>query len=278
MTGAREPPAPAPCVVSVFVSAPSDIFVKRDPDAHPDFFAAEATGLRWLGEAGAPVVRVLGLGPTYIELERLVAARPTRSAAERFGRELAGVHAAGALGFGAPPTGSDGAPFTGRLFIGSRPMSSTVHPTWGAFYAAERVLPFLRIAVDAGNVTAAEASTVESACARVAAGEFDDGEPPSRLHGDLWNGNVFWTEAGVVLIDPAAHGGHRETDLAMLALFGCPGLDAVIEGYHDVRSLRGGWRERIPLHQLHPLAVHAAGHGRSYGEALHAAAVAVERL
>ena len=32
----------------------------------------------------------------------------------------------------------------------------------------------------------------------------------------------MWTPDGVVLIDPAAHGGHRETDLAMLALFGCP--------------------------------------------------------
>ena len=32
----------------------------------------------------------------------------------------------------------------------------------------------------------------------------------------------MWTAEGAVLIDPAAHGGHRETDLAMLALFGCP--------------------------------------------------------
>ncbi|WP_032376960.1 fructosamine kinase family protein [Rhodococcoides fascians] len=262
----------------MLVSGPSDTFVKRNPQAHPDFFAAEATGLHWLGEAGAPVVRVLGHGPTHIELERLIAARPTLPAAGRFGRVLARMHNGGAAGFGAPPVGSDGAPFPGRLFIGARPMSNSVHRAWGEFYAAERVLPFLRIAVDAGNVTPTEAATVESACRRVASGDFDDAEPPSRIHGDLWSGNVFWTEAGVVMIDPAAHGGHRETDLAMLALFGCPFLDGVVDGYETVHPLRAGWRERIPLHQLHPLAAHAAGHGRSYGVALHTAAVAVENI
>ncbi|WP_128646419.1 fructosamine kinase family protein, partial [Rhodococcus sp. BS-15] len=258
----------APCVVSVVVSGSSDTFVKRNPQAHPDFYAAEATGLRWLGEAAAPVVGVRGHGRTYIELDRLVAARPTPGAAERFGRTLAAMHSAGADGFGAPPVDADGVVFSGRLFIGARPMSSTVHRSWGAFYAAERVLPFLRSAVDAGTVMQGEAEIVESACGRIADGDFDDAEPPSRIHGDLWNGNVFWTDAGVVLIDPAAHGGHRETDLAMLALFGCPHLDVVVDGYETVHPLRAGWRARIPVHQLHPLAVHAAGHGRSYGTAL----------
>ncbi|MFI8566837.1 fructosamine kinase family protein [Rhodococcus sp. NPDC078407] len=262
----------------MLVSGSSDTFVKRNPKAHRDFFAAEAAGLHWLGEAGAPVVRVLEYGPTHIELERLTAANPTLSAAAGFGRALARMHDGGAAGFGAPPVDSDGAPFSGQLFIGARPMSNTVHRTWGAFYAAERVLPFLRIAVDAGTVTSAEAATVESACRRIADGVFGDAEPPSRIHGDLWSGNVFWTDTGVVLIDPAAHGGHRETDLAMLALFGCPLLDEIIEEYESVRPLRDGWRERVSLHQLHPLAVHAAGHGRSYGVALHTAAAAVERL
>jgi fructosamine-3-kinase len=80
-----------------------------------------------------------------------------------------------------------------------------------------------------------------------------------------------------VLIDPAAHGGHRETDLAMLSLFGCPFLDRVLAAYDEGAAaigapLREGWHERVPVHQLHPLAVHAAGHGRSYGIALTEAA------
>jgi fructosamine-3-kinase len=81
-----------------------------------------------------------------------------------------------------------------------------------------------------------------------------------------------------VLIDPAAHGGHRETDLAMLALFGLPHLDEVLAAYDEARPLRTGWEARVPLHQLHPLAVHAAGHGPSYGLALADAARATSAL
>ncbi len=157
-------------------------------------------------------------------------------------------------------------------------MSSVEHPSWGSFYVEERVLPFLRVALEVGNVTPSQTADIERACERVGAGCVEDGETPSRIHGDLWTGNVVWTDSGAVMIDPAAHGGHRETDLAMLELFGCPLLPDIVDGYQSVFRLREGWETRIPLHQLHPLAVHAAGHGPSYGAALHRAAVAVERL
>ena len=91
-------------------------------------------------------------------------------------------------------------------------------------------------------------------------------EPPARLHGDLWNGNVVWDHAGVGhLIDPAAYAGHRETDLAMLALFGLPQLPRVMEAYQEVAPLAEGWQDRVALHQLFPLLVHACLFGGSYG-------------
>jgi fructosamine-3-kinase len=247
---------------------------KTRADAPAGFFAAEAVGLAWLAEAGGVrVARVVEVEPTAIVLERIDEARPTVDAARRFGADLARTHGAGAAAFGAPPDG-----FPGQLYIGRRPMPSAAESSWGAFYARDRVLPFLPIARAAGFLTADEEAEVRRACDRIAAGEFDDEEPPARIHGDLWNGNVLWSPDGVVLIDPAAHGAHRETDLAMLALFGCPHLDSVLAGYSEVAPLRDGWRERIPLHQLHPLAVHAAGHGPSYGVALFRAARAVLRL
>ncbi|WP_232466280.1 fructosamine kinase family protein [Diaminobutyricimonas sp. LJ205] len=245
--------------------------VKERPDAPASFFEAEAAGLAWLAAAGgARVVRVIDVAPGRIQLERVVEARPTPAAARRFGADLARTHSAGAAGFGSPPDGWDG-----PLFIGRRPMPKTAESSWGRFYARDRVLPFLDIALQVRGVTAAQEPDIRAACDLIASGAFDDDEPPARLHGDLWNGNVLWSESGAVLIDPAAHGGHRETDLAMLALFGCPFLDEVIAGYQSVAPLRTGWRDRVPLHQLHPLAVHAAGHGAHYGRALHEAARAV---
>jgi fructosamine-3-kinase len=247
---------------------------KTRTDAPQGFFEAEAAGLAWLAAAhGVRVAEVIAVQPGNIELERVGEVRPTPDAARRFGADLARTHTAGASAFGAPPDGYDG-----PLYIGSREMPAAHDSRWGAFYSRDRVLPFLDVAERAGTVDERQAADVRAACDLISSGRFDDHEPPARLHGDLWNGNVLWGADGVVLIDPAAHGGHRETDLAMLALFGCPYLDEVLAGYEEMAPLAEGWRRRIPLHQLHPLAVHAAGHGASYGYALHDAARATLAL
>ncbi|ROQ57308.1 fructosamine-3-kinase [Rathayibacter sp. PhB152] len=252
-------------------------FVKTNPSAPAQFFEWEAAGLRCLAEAeaagGARCAEVLLVEPGRIELEEVRSARPTREAARRFGGALARTHDAGAAAFGAPPAG-----WSGPAFIGRRTMPCTPADSWGRFYADQRVRPFLRPALEAGNLSSADARTVESAVDLVRAGAFDDDDVPARLHGDLWNGNVLWSDEGTVLIDPAAHAGHRETDLAMLALFGLPHLDDVLAGYQEVHPLRPGSEDRVPLHQLHPLAVHAAGHGPSYGRALADAAARVLAL
>jgi hypothetical protein len=65
----------------------------------------------------------------------------------------------------------------------------------------------------------------------------------------LWGGGCGW------LIDPAAHGGHRETDLVMLALFGAPWLDRIVAAYDEAFPLADGWRERVPA----PSAARARG-------------------
>lgn len=241
-----------------------DAHVKTRADAPAGFFAAEAAGLRWLAAAeGARIARVIDVADDRIAIERVAGARSAEQAADAFGAALAATHSAGAAAFGSPPPG-----WEGDIFIGRRSQPARPTATWGAFYARQRVEPFVPLAVEAGNLSASGAEIVRRVCALIAEGAFDDEEPPARLHGDLWAGNVLWSPEGVVLIDPAAHGGHRETDLAMLALFGCPFLERILAAYDRSRPLRAGWRERVPLHQLHPLAVHAAGHGPSYGRAL----------
>lgn len=251
----------------------SNIFREEQRGGDPDFFRAEAAGLRWLGAGGGPVVGVLDVGDDHIDLQQLASARPDARAARDFGAALARMHDVGAARFGSPPDD-----YRGRQFIGQRRLSSTTHDRWGEFYAAERVEPYLGPAVAAGFLDADDAEVTRQACTVIAAGVFDDGDPPARIHGDLWTGNVVWTPSGVVLIDPAAHGGHRETDLGMLALFGCPHFAEIVAGYGSVHPLRDGWSARMPLHQLHPLAVHAAGHGPSYGTALGRAARATLAL
>lgn len=231
-------------------------FVKRRSDAPPGFFAAEAAGLRWLAQARAvPIPEVLAVGEHSITLDEVPSGRATREGAERFGRQLADLHAAGAQRFGAPWPG----------FIGPLPMDNREAGDWPTFYAERRVLPFLQAAVEAGAVDRPGAARIERAL-DVLPGLPGFDEPPARLHGDLWSGNVLWDPGGRAwLVDPAAHGGHRETDLAMLALFGAPLLDRVLAAYDEHRPLATGWQARVGLHQLHPLLVHAVLFGGDYG-------------
>lgn len=258
--------------------ASRDTWVKRGSPHGPDFFRHEAAGLRWLAAAtgGPRVVTVVEVDDDEIALERIPDGRATPDAARRLGRSLARMHDAGAAAWGEPAEG-----WIGQCFIGNRPQECRPTASWGEFYAEQRVRPFVRIAVDLGVLGGADLAVVERACDRVASGELDDpAETPARVHGDLWTGNVLWTPTSdeAVLIDPAAHGGHRETDLAMLDLFGAPFLDEILDGYQESGRLREGWRERVPLHQLHPLATHSAGHGAGYAVALADAARAVLRL
>lgn len=236
------------------------VMVKRGDE--PGAVRAEAAGLRWLGDAGTVrVPAVHGQDAHWLVTERVPRGRPDRQAAVRFGGDLAGLHSAGAAAFGAaPPDGPR------EAYIGLAPMRNAPGADWPHWYAEHRVLPYLRRAVDEGIMRSAEAAVVERVCERLPelAGPA---EPPARLHGDLWNGNLLWGADGHAwLIDPAAHGGHRETDLAMLRLFGCPHLDRILEGYQDRAPLADGWADRVPLHQLFPLLVHTVLFGRGYAE------------
>ena len=226
-------------------------------------FAAEANGLRWLAEADAvPVPEVLAVGPEALVISMIPPGPATPEAAFGFGTDLARLHAAGADGFGAPWPG----------FIASLPLDNTPDAAdWPHWYAQRRLLPFLTRAVDAGALWSQEARLVEEVVDRIGS-LAGPAEPPSRIHGDCWAGNVLWSGGRGWLIDPAAHGGHRETDVAMLALFGAPGLDRILAGYNDTVPLAAGWRSRIPLHQLHPLLVHACLFGASYREEVRSAA------
>jgi fructosamine-3-kinase len=239
----------------VRLSDGSSALAKTLARAPENFFATEARGLTWLAEPGVIAVpEVLAVEQDILVLEWVEPGPPSPESAALLGQSLARLHASGADEFGAAEDG----------FIGSLPLPNRPAPTWPEFFATRRVLPYLKLASDRGHIRRADVRAIEALIGRMK-GLAGPEEPPSRIHGDLWSGNVVWSAEHGALIDPAAHGGHRETDLAMLALFGLPHLQRLLDAYKEETPLADGWEERQPLHQLFPLLVHAALFGGHYG-------------
>lgn len=231
------------------------VFVKTRADAAPGEFAGEAAGLRWLAEPGAVAVpEVLAVGdadgaPRYLALDWIEPGALDDRGAEALGRGLAALHAAGA-----PVFGGETDMRIGALTLPSEPLER-----WPRFYAERRLAP---LAPRAG-LSASGRAAVDRVCERIEELAGPD-EPPARLHGDLWGGNVMAGADGRArLIDPAAYGGHREVDLAMLRLFGSPS-ERVFAAYAEAAPLAAGHERRVGLWQLFPMLVHAVLFGGSY--------------
>ncbi|BDR54699.1 fructosamine kinase [Bombiscardovia apis] len=236
------------------------------------FFECEGRGLQWLGQAqpqgGPRVVQVYDWGKDYLDIERVDSASPTPGAAYSFGAQLAHLHDAGASSFGAGPEGYEGTCYFGPL-QDPVPMDTGDWQDPISYLAEGRLKPMVQMGIDRGTLNRSDMSMIEDlieALPDIMGAAAND--KPARIHGDLWSGNVMWTadqdSTQAVLIDPAAHGGHREEDLAMLHLFGMPYLTQIEDGYQSVHPLASGYRQRYTLWQLYPIAGHCVFFGGGY--------------
>lgn len=229
------------------------VFVKTHRSCAADLFAAEARGLEWLRAGPLRVPTVVGHGPHFLALEWLDLEITTRGGSfdAELGHGLAQLHQLGAPGFGLDHDN----------YLATLPQPAVTVPDAITLYVEHRLRPVCARATAAGRMAAVDAQLDKL---RARPDRFGPPEPPARLHGDLWWGNVVATRGAPALVDPAVYGGPREIDLAMLALFG--GLpDVLVAAYEEVTPLATGWRQRISLWQLSPLAVHAALFGGGYG-------------
>lgn len=239
--------------------AGAPLFIKTHLNPPPRHFSTEALGLAWLAETGTVrVPKVLGVSDDvpYLAIAWVDDSGRHRSDEKgeaELGRQLAALHQSPCSAFGREDNRS----------TGSLGLPNELCERWCDFYATQRLLPLAKIAADRQALSSKTISAIESV-----ANKLDQWESPSldpsRLHGDLWAGNRLVDSNGDSwVIDPASHGGHREFDLAMMRLFGGYGNDC-FAAYQEAYPLDAGWQERIALHQLAPLIVHAIKFGHTY--------------
>lgn len=238
------------------------VFVKTNSSVPSDFFVTESRGLQWLKSPGVVTTpKVLGQSsagePAFLILEWLHSREPSSDFDERLGYGLAQLHRSHPAQFGL-----DHNNYIGTLRQGNKP-----RPQWSQFYAEQRLHPQLLLAIENKRLSTGCIQAVEAVIDRLDSILAPE-EPPARLHGDLWSGNVhIGPRGGPVFIDPAVYGGHREIDIAMMKLFG--GFKArTFEAYNATYPLEADWEARIELHQLYPLLVHVNLFGGHYAQSV----------
>lgn len=238
-------------------SSTQSFFLKWNSSHEHDMFEAEVKGLHYLKTQSPLIVpEVLGNGlagdKAYLLLEWIEKGPSTRYFWINFGKKLALQHKVTSSQFG----------LNHDNYIGRLQQSNTSHLNWCDFFVNERLEPQLQLAVSKQLIDGALVQQFQVLFSKL--NRLVPAEEPSLLHGDLWSGNFLCNEnERPVLIDPAVHFGHRETEIAFTELFG--GFDPVFyQAYKEEFPLEPDFDERVPIHNLYPLLVHVNLFGASY--------------
>ena len=240
-------------------TASAGYFIKfNDAARYPGMFEAESKGLEVIRKTACIEVPEVFLcaqagGFSFLLMENVTGDNSNKSDFwEDFGRRLASLHRVNAGYFGLDHDN----------YIGSLRQQNTPSDQWVDFLIEKRLQPMITTAVSSGLFTRHDCNSFDSLFGKLK--DLIPAEPPSLLHGDLWNGNFISGKNGqVCLIDPAVYHGHREIDIAMTRLFG--GFESrFYAAYNESFPLAYGWEERISLNQLYPLLVHVNLFGGGY--------------
>lgn len=228
-------------------------FLKTNSSSPADMFAREYEGLQTLSVPDGPKVPQPYLyGEDFILMQDLKPSSRCKGYWIEFGRQLAALHNHTHPQFG----------FDHDNYIGSTPQPNPWMEDGYRFFGDQRLGYQAKLAVRRGYLSQEDARRVDTLAQRLP--ELVPQQPASLIHGDLWSGNAETDSEGCpAIIDPAAHYGWAETELAMTNLFGVfP--DDFYQAYQEVRPLPAGFRQRFPLYNLYHLLNHLNLFGRGY--------------
>ena len=242
----------------ILTSSGQKFFIKTNDYSPKDMFAREAEGLTSLRSTDSLYVPESFLyDANFLLMEDLNPAGRNRDYWPEFGRGLAALHNHTSPQFG----------FAHDNYIGSTAQPNPWMADGYQFFGQHRLMFQAQLAARRGRLNPSQVKKVEQIVSNL--NDLVPFQPASLIHGDLWSGNASSDQLGrPALIDPAAHYGWAEAELAMTALFGSfP--DVFYQAYMEIRHLEPGFRQRFPIYNLYHLLNHLNLFGEGYlGEVL----------
>ncbi|MCX7544224.1 fructosamine kinase family protein [Marinicella gelatinilytica] len=190
-------------------------FIKNNPTGNPKAMHMEAAGLKALSDLiqqlklAIHIPKVISVDDQQLSLERIVSRKATQAQWQLLGDQLAVMHKARQQTFG----------YTDDNYIGLNPQKNGLFEDWGRFFYQQRLLFQCQLIKDP-HIRAELQDTLSNLQTPLINWLNELYSLPSLLHGDLWSGNVLFSEDKIWLIDPAVYWGDAEADIAMTELFG----------------------------------------------------------
>lgn len=223
-------------------------FIKLNDKSRLKQFEAEAYSLskiKQLNTISCPDVITSGttLDKSYLVLEYLPINHANTKNWLLFGKQLAQMHQQSSHGqFG----------WQHDNFIGNTLQPNDWRSNWRTFFAEQRIGWQLQL-LSEKSIKLGDIEYIITTCHDAL---LHHQVSPCLVHGDLWQGNVGFTEEGVYIFDPACYFGDREVDIAMTELFGhMP--DEFYQGYQEIYPLEKGYEKRKLIYNFYHTLNHA---------------------
>lgn len=232
------------------------VFVKSDPQSPKELFHAEAKGLAIIKDSNTvKVPEVAAVGDHFLVTTYISPNRATKELATKLGYQLANLHKKKNDHFGT----------TWPTFIGPLRLPYAQLHNWVNYQQSLRLGPLFEIIKNKGLLSNTELDTfykLINTCSKIP--HFSE---PSLVHGDLWAGNIIWSNSDAFLIDPSCHYGDPMCDIAMSYLFPPSFHDLIIASYKEILPI-DGYQGAIELNKCFYLAVHLILFGPIYKQPL----------
>jgi len=230
-------------------------FVKINNKDHFEHFESEAYALQQISalkQISCPDVVTMGttLDKSYLVLNYIPLAGATNQQWHQLGQQLANMHKSSNHGqFG----------WQTDNYIGDTLQPNTWSSNWKTFFAEQRIAWQLQLlhekSINIGNI-----DHITQVCHDALKHHHVE---PCLVHGDLWQGNLGFTESRSIIFDPACYYGDREVDIAMTELFGHLPYE-FYQGYQEVFPLPDSYEQRKIIYNFYHVLNHANLFGGNY--------------